>query len=165
MDIESALRAELTGRRVVVLGVGNAMRGDDGFGPAVAARLAGAVAAPVLDGGSAPENLAGVLRRAAPEVLLVLDAADFGGAPGELRLLAANELAAGGPSTHAASLAMLFDYLRAGCGAAGRVLAVQAGSVAMNEGLSAPVAQAAARAVDLLRNLLPKSTQGPGGVR
>jgi hydrogenase 3 maturation protease len=163
VDIESALRAELTGRRVVVLGVGNAMRGDDGFGPAVAARLAGAVVAPVLDGGSAPENLAGVLRRAAPEVLLVLDAADFGGAPGELRLLAANELAAGGPSTHAASLAMLFDYLRAGCGTESRVLAVQAGSLTLGDGLSAPVSAAAERAAAMLRETLAAAPKGAPG--
>jgi len=161
------LRALMAGRCVVVLGVGNPLRGDDGFGPAVAARLAAGAPAglAVIDAGSAPENFAGALRRERPEVLLALDAADFGGAPGELRLLAPGELSAGGFSTHAASLTMLFDYLGAECGTESRVLAVQAASVTLNEGLSAPVAAAAARAAELLRNLLPKSTQGTGGAR
>ena len=182
------LRAFLAGRRVAVLGVGNALRGDDGFGPAVVERLVASCQLPVassqapdpssepraprpqpppspvvLDAGSAPENFAGRLRRERPEALLVLDAADFGWAPGELRLLSPGELAGGGLSTHAGSLAMLFDYLRAECGTDSAVLAAQAGSLKLGQGLSAPVEAAVGRAAALLREQFPAPAEGSRG--
>ena len=197
--LESGLRAALAGRRVVVLGVGNPLRGDDGFGPAVIERLradCGAVPGsgflvpssttrnqpldnargrePVerepgtrncpafLNAESAPENFAGKIRGEQPEVLLVLDAADFGGSSGELRLLVPGDLVAGGISSHSGSLTMLFDYLRAECGTQGSVLAVQAGAVRRGEGLSAPVDAAVERAAKLVGEALVEAAQGDG---
>jgi hydrogenase 3 maturation protease len=148
--IEQALRTALAGRRAVVMGVGQALRGDDGFGPAAAGLLAGRSAAPVIDAGGAPENFTGAVRRHRPELLLVLDAADFGGAPGELRLLGPEELAGGGPSTHAGSLRTLFDYLRAECGAEALVLAAQAGRLEFGAEMSPAVAASARRAAELV---------------
>lgn len=138
----------------MILGVGHELRGDDGFGPLVARRLAGRVDCPVLDAGSAPENFTGAVARERPELLLVLDAADFGAAPGELRLLAAGELGGGGFSTHAAGLSAFFEYLRAGCGAVPLVLAVQAARLDLGAALSPPAAAAVERAAALLASIL-----------
>ena len=138
------------------MGVGHELRGDDAFGPMVARQLAAnsPPTALVLDTGSAPENFTGVVRRHKPEVLLVLDAADFGGRVGELRLLKAEAVSTGGFFTHAASLRLLFDYLRAECGTEGVVLAVQAGTVEFSGPMSTPVAEAAGRAAALLTRAL-----------
>ena len=70
--------------RILVAGVGNVLRGDDGFGPAVAARLSGLPAgAEVVEtgiGGIAllQEILGGC------DGLVLIDAVDFGAAPGSL---------------------------------------------------------------------------------
>jgi hydrogenase 3 maturation protease len=158
--IERALRTALAGRSAVLMGVGQALRGDDGFGPAAAGLLAGRAAAPVIDAGGAPENFSGAVRRRRPEVLVVLDAADFGGAPGELRLLGPGELAAGGLSTHAAGLRLLFDYLRAECGTEALVLAAQAGSLDLGAPMSPAVAAAARRAAELVLAALAEAPAG-----
>ena len=141
----------------MVLGVGNPMRGDDGFGPALAARLSGRLACPVLDCGSAPENFTGKVRALSPETVLVVDAAEMGAPAGEAHLVAPGQVGASGLSTHAAGLAMLFDYLEAQCGTSGWLLAVQPGEVKLGAGLSPPVAASAERLAGLLEEVL-----GPG---
>jgi len=166
-QLEDSLRSALAGRRVAVLAVGNPLRADDGFGPAAAARLAGLPlppAATVIDAGGAPENFTGLVRRHRPEVVLVLDAADFGGRPGELRTLDPGELSGGSPSTHAAGLGLLFEYLRGECGAEGLVLAVQAGSAEFGRPMSPEVAEAVERAALLLAAVLGAGAgTGAGG--
>ncbi len=70
--------------RVLVLGLGNPLRGDDGIGPRVVAELnrrglpAGVTA---LDGGSGGLNLLQVME--GWERVVVVDAADMGKRPGE----------------------------------------------------------------------------------
>ena len=63
-------------------------------------------------GETAPESLTGPIKRFAPTHLLVLDAADFGGAPGELAIISPEQIR-GNPSmsTHNLPLNILCDYL------------------------------------------------------
>jgi hydrogenase 3 maturation protease len=143
-----ALGTALRGR-ACVLGVGNRERGDDAFGPIVVERLQGRTGALCLDAGVAPENFLEEAARAKPETVLIVDAADFGGAPGELRLLDPAALT-GGLSTHAASLELVAQYLAARTGATVRVAAVQGVSQRAGEPLSPPVARAAEELVERL---------------
>lgn len=78
-------------RPLVVLGIGNLLLTDDGFGPAVVSRLE---AEPdpdlppeteLIDGGTAGLALLPVIARA--RALLVVDAIDLGGPPGTLHVL------------------------------------------------------------------------------
>lgn len=144
-----------------MLCVGNPLRGDDGLGGAVAARLKGRTGAAVLDAGAAPENFTGALRRLRPEVLLVVDAADFGGRPGQARLLSPAELDAGGVSSHAAGLGLLAGYLAAECGAETIVLAVQAGRVGTGTEMSPEAADAARSVAEGLIGVLGPCTSSP----
>jgi hydrogenase 3 maturation protease len=82
--LKQALTAQKTRNqpRVAVVGVGHELRGDDAAG-VIAARLLKAVLAdddPVLvvEGGSAPENHTGPLRRFAPDLVLLVDTAQMG---------------------------------------------------------------------------------------
>lgn len=79
----------------IVFTVGNSLMGDDGAGPLLAERLE---QAPVLgwepiDGGSAPENVMHVVRAAAPERVLLVDAADMGLPPGSVRRIDPGQVA------------------------------------------------------------------------
>lgn len=71
----------------IVLTVGNTLMGDDGAGPLLAELLERAPAPgwEVIDGGSAPENVTHLVRAAAPDRVLLVDAADMGLPEGSIR--------------------------------------------------------------------------------
>lgn len=94
-----------------VLGMGNRRRGDDGAGPLLCDRLAGRFGGTTIDAGVAPENHLERVVADAPRLVLVADAADFGGDPGEARILALDALVGAGVSTHACSPKMIGEYL------------------------------------------------------
>lgn len=71
----------------VIFTVGNDMRADDGAGPLLA-QLLEAEPAPgweVVDGGDSPENHTHHVRALSPETVVIVDAADMGLPPGEVR--------------------------------------------------------------------------------
>ncbi|MBK8980310.1 MAG: hydrogenase maturation protease [Planctomycetes bacterium] len=151
-SLEPELRRELAALRQrdhLVLGVGNDLRGDDGFGPELARQLA-ARGGRALDAGTAPESMTGPLRRAAPALLLIADAAELGAPPGTLRLLDPAELAPGATGTHDPSLRLLLTFLAAELSFEVRLLAVQPAHRDLGAAMSAPVAAALAAAVDAL---------------
>ena len=140
--------------RVCVVGIGNRLAGDDGAGSVVAERLAGRVAGRVIDAGSTPENHLEPIIRDEPDTILLVDAVDFGGEPGSVRILDPRALAAGGLSTHATSLAMIHDYLSARSPAGSVLLGIQPGLLRLGSALSEDVAAAvetvASRVAELL---------------
>ncbi len=79
-----------SGRRVLVAGIGNILRGDDGFGVVVAQRLAQRADLPkgitVMEAGIGGISLVQELFDGY-DVLLIVDAVDRGGAPGTIYLL------------------------------------------------------------------------------
>ncbi|MGE5784086.1 MAG: hydrogenase maturation protease [Myxococcales bacterium] len=80
-DVVSAHRATL-----LILGLGNPMRGDDGFGSRVLEELgkqALPAATQLLDAGTAGLEI--VLELMDRESVLIVDTARFGGSPGEVR--------------------------------------------------------------------------------
>ncbi|MFP4173779.1 MAG: hydrogenase maturation protease [Candidatus Hydrogenedentota bacterium] len=68
--------------RIVFVGVGHVLRGDDAAGPVLAQALAARGIPHVIDAGSSPERAFGTIARAQPEVVLFMDAVDFGASPG-----------------------------------------------------------------------------------
>ncbi len=75
-------------RRVLVTRVGNVLRGDDGFGPAVAAQLQGRLpaGADVVETGIGPLGLVHQLMEGYA-ALVVVDAVEQGSPPGTLFVL------------------------------------------------------------------------------
>jgi hydrogenase 3 maturation protease len=112
--------------RVCVMGLGNIDYGDDGFGvylaESIATRLAGSgnisLACHVINAGTTPERLIGSVKGKGYDHLLFLDAVEFGGEPGSILLLNADETAARFPqiSTHKMSIGLLARYIKTGEG-------------------------------------------------
>jgi hydrogenase 3 maturation protease len=112
MDIPQQLKKFLKGR-AVILGIGNTLRGDDGIGSLLAARLKGRVPYTVYDAGMSPENYLGKIVKEAPGNIVIIDAVDFGGRPGEVRLFEGGEIEASNLfSTHNVSISLAINYLK-----------------------------------------------------
>ena len=146
----------LTGR-ILVVGIGNPLRGDDGFGPALAQRLAGYPGILAIDAGTAPENHLGPLRRAEVDTILVVDSGCLGREPGEWEIVEQEEAFAPGFTTHAPSPALFLDYLRASTSARIVLLAVQAKSLT----LGAPMTPRVQSTLDVLVRAIAEMASAP----
>lgn len=140
-----------TKRPTLVLGVGNPMRGDDGIGPAVCARLAGPL---VVDCGDAPERYLDLARDPRVARVLFVDAVDFGAAPGEIAFWAASDLAERFGTTHDSGLALLARYIETGCGKPVALLGVQPAATGFGASMSAAAQEAVATVGGWLRGII-----------
>lgn len=154
-DIEKSLSEFLLGR-VCVLGFGNRLWRDEGAGSILAEALAAVPGVDSIDGGLVPENHLEAVAAKRPDSVLLIDAADFGGQPGAIRLLAPGELLAANVSTHAGSPRMLADYLQRRTRAPVALLAVQPGDTSDGSALSPPVSEA----LSYLLRMLPELCGG-----
>jgi hydrogenase 3 maturation protease len=112
-----------------VVGIGHELRGDDAAGVLVARALQ-SLAPPhgpllIVDAGSAPENCTGALRRFRPDLVLLIDAAEFGAAPGTARWLEWRAAEGCGVSTHTLPVALVADYLTVELGCVVELLGIQ----------------------------------------
>ncbi len=144
---------------MLVLGVGNPLRGDDGVGAHVAQRLVGKISFTVICCEATPENFVGPILEAKPDTILMVDAAELHAAPGTIRLLSTDDLSEAGISTHNMSPTGFLRFINwqreIGC----LVLAVEPASRALGEGLSPVVARAAEEIVRALKELAAASPE------
>ncbi|HMU93032.1 MAG TPA: hydrogenase 3 maturation endopeptidase HyCI [Anaerolineales bacterium] len=103
--------------RVAVVGIGNTLRNDDGAGILVARELtrrehlAGMHHVLVIQAGHAPENVTGELREFDPDLILLVDAAEFRDVPGAICWVPIQAIEGMSASTHSLPLSMLARYL------------------------------------------------------
>ena len=140
--------------RIVILGVGNPLRGDDGFGPLVVKELEGKVKAHLLNAETSPENFTGIIKSLKPSLILILDALEFGGKPGELSFIEGDEISEGEPSTHRISLSLLSGYLERETGAEVLLIGVQPERLSFGAGMSKEVKGTALRLSRILLKAL-----------
>ncbi len=128
-------RRRLLGK-VVIVGVGNILRGDDGLGPMLVERLKAKVRAVCINAGSALENYLGKIVKAQPDTVLLIDAVHLGLEPGAYEMLETAEIEQAGLSTHDISPRLLLDLL--GMRIKGKILllGVQPQQLGLGDGLS-----------------------------
>lgn len=155
--VETQLRKWLSeAKKVAVLCIGSEIRTDDAFGPALAQRLKEAVSdrVIVIDAGTVPENYTGTIRRLDPTHVLMVDTADMGLTPGELKLFEAKNIEGFTVSSHAPSLRVIAKYLAATTQAKVALLAVQPRSLEFGEALTCDLKGAVESTARMLTNLL-----------
>jgi hydrogenase 3 maturation protease len=134
--------------RIAILGVGNLFRSEDAAGILVARALSNRECAAdtdhilILEAGQAPENRTGELRKFAPELVLIVDAAEMGETPGAIRWISGEEIDGMSASTHSLPLSMLIHYLKLDIKCDVRLLGIQVGSNEVGENVSMEVLQA-----------------------
>jgi hydrogenase 3 maturation protease len=156
----SGIEAELQGRlkgRVLLVGAGNTLRGDDGAGPAIIALLEGKVNASLLDVGEVPESYFSRIFDAQADTIVFLDAANFGGAPGDVAVLEPEDLAGFSVSTHQMPVDLFCRYIRQNSRAGLFVIGIQPAQIGFGEPMSSPVAESVHALADVLQKALAKA--------
>lgn len=126
-----------SGGSVMVLGIGNRLRGDDGVGSLLAERLVRRGKAGVFDCGEVPENYTGRVKERVPRAVVFVDAMELGSEPGTVAILAGQDLSdAKRPSTHNPTLGPLALYLGQETGAEVFLLGIQPKRTGFGEPMS-----------------------------
>jgi len=103
--------SELRGSKILIVCIGNILKGDDGAGPLVGQQLCEKICAEVIDTGTVPENYIRTIIKKAPQNLLVIDAVDFGASPGTVQIFKPEQLSSFAFSTHTLSPRLFIDMI------------------------------------------------------
>jgi len=143
-------------KRLVILGIGNPMRGDDQVGVEIATLLRGKVPdkVKIIDCQTVPENFIGEIRRFSPSHVLMIDAAHFEGRPGEARLIKPEMISGISISTHNIPLSVLAEVIEKTVGARVMLLAIQPRRIAFGEEMSVEVQRSARRIARMLLKII-----------
>jgi len=127
---------------LVFVGLGNPMRRDDGAGPVFLDRLAASKWFPAshfIDAGVNPENHLQHILDAQPEAVVLIDSARFPAPPGTIAWLEREALDRIRISTHAFSMVLVENYLKAQREMDFYYLAIRPESTDFTEGLTRSV--------------------------
>ena len=155
-DVSNRLQ-RCAGTKIAFLGIGNEFRRDDAVGLTVIDKLGALIDHPsisLVKCHEVPENFTGHVKRFKPACVILIDAADFGGTPGEARIFELSELECFEVTTHRPSLAVLGEYLQSETSASIFVIGIQPADREFGEGLSPAARRASTMVADALRTAL-----------
>jgi len=153
VTLADELAARFSGK-VVVVGVGNPLRGDDAAGCLVARRLHGIPGVRVIEAEEVPESFVGDIVAAVPDAVALVDAVDLGREPGAVAVLEKEQVAAYAPTTHRMPLSLVMEVAHRRTGADVFLIAVQPSRVAFGAAVSPEVSESVERVAALLSQLL-----------
>jgi hydrogenase 3 maturation protease len=164
-DWKSRLKQGLKGQgRLVILGVGNPLKGDDAAGLLCAEQLMKSVprkakpSVKVLRAYDVPENYTGVIRKFKPARVLIVDAALAGLKPGEVFILEKEKIAIEEISSHKIPLMVLISYLEMSIGCKVTVLGIQAKDLSFGAPITPIIKKAVKEVSDFLSDLIISSS-------
>jgi hydrogenase 3 maturation protease len=139
------------GYPLLIITIGNSLRGDDGVGPYIASKLKNLPKGFILlDAGDRPEDIITGAVDCRPARTIIIDAADFGGIPGEARFIPDNAIPQTPLSTHSFPLPVITSILRQDTGSEVRFLGIQAEFLGFGEVISPEVLAAADEIIALI---------------
>jgi hydrogenase 3 maturation protease len=159
-DWKKALAAGLKGRgRIVIMGVGNPLKGDDAAGLLCAEALLKGIPAKarrgvkILRAYDVPENYTGIIRKFRP-TRVIIDAALAGLKPGDVFVLEKEKIAIEEISSHKIPLMVLISYLEQSIECKVTVLGIQAKDLSFGAPVS-PIIKTAVKTVsDFLADII-----------
>jgi len=127
---------------VVIITLGNELRGDDGAGILFGNLIKGKTPydLDVFDGLTAPENITRPVVDSKPDNIIIVDAMDFGGHPGEVGIALSDELSPDTISTHG-TLGLFTEYLKIQTGANIYILGFQSQSLTFGTEISPEISE------------------------
>jgi hydrogenase 3 maturation protease len=143
---------KLNPAETVIVGIGNALRGDDGAGPRVCQILKGTIDAEVIDAGTTPENYIAKIVKMSPKKLLIIDAIDFGTSPGTVKIFDIQDLGKFSLSTHCLSPHLFVEVIQSEINVEVIFIGIQPANVQTSIGLSRSVAGAIIALADEIKS-------------
>ena len=140
--------------KIVILGIGNEIKGDDALGPNVVLKLNELFKENdnviVFDGGTVPENYTGLIRKEKPSHIILVDAVEMKKDPGYIRVVQKDEIANYNISTHAMPVSFLIKFMETTIGAEIILVGVQPKSMELAEEISKEVE----KSIEIVTNVL-----------
>jgi len=149
----------IRGHSTLIIGIGNRLKGDDGAGCIVCEQLKEIPPGQVIDAGTVPENYIGPIIEKRPEVLVVVDAVDFGGAAGQVKIFKPEELNSAVFSTHSLSPRLFVDVICQSIPLEVYFVGIQPQDITLGEGLSSQVKEAVGSIAGILAEILAGKTE------
>jgi len=147
--------------KIVILGIGNEIKGDDALGPNVVLKLNELFKENdnviVFDGGTVPENYTGLIRKEKPSHIILVDAVEMKKDPGYIRVVQKDEIANYNISTHAMPVSFLIKFMETTIGAEIILVGVQPKSMELAEEISKEVEKSIEIVVKTLLKVLNSS--------
>ena len=142
--------------RVVLVGVGNPMRADDGVGPKVIELLQERPLENVLliNAETVPEAFTGKVEKYKPTHVMLIDAANFRGQVGEARLITGAQIGGQALSTHSLPLTLFISYIEKSVDVPVILLGVQPKTIDFSMRMSREIEEAAVSMADTLYQVL-----------
>ena len=157
MSFESQLEDFLADcEKLIVLGVGNELKCDDGVGPFIIKKLKeenieDKTKLLFINAETVPENFTGKLRKENPSHIIIVDACLMDGQPGDMKIVNKYDFANIGISTHSMSLSFFVRYLEKDNDFRIIFVGIEPKSLDYSENLTENVENAAYKFIDVLK--------------
>ncbi len=147
---------ERTGKRIAIVGIGSPIRGDDAVGLYVLDLLKNMKLGDtlLLRTETVPESYTGKLRDFNPTHVILVDAANFRGKPGEVRVISTNSISGARLSTHNLPLNLYADYVRSSICPNLILIGIQGVNIDLGEELTPEVENGAKNLANLFIEIL-----------
>ena len=129
------------------------MRGDDGAGEYVYQKIVPKGRLKIINAGMSPESVMDEVIEIAPCRVVFIDAADFGGRPGEIRVIDKENIPQTTLTTHNFPLSVIASIIEEETRAEVFFLGIQAKTVELKEEISEEVKAALDKLIEFINNL------------
>ena len=159
MSLESQLRNFLSDcEKLIVLGIGNEVKSDDGVGPAIIKKLKAENIENknllFIDSKTVPENFTGKIRKENPTHLIIVDACLMDLKPGDMKLVNRYDFVNIGISTHSMSLSFFVKFLEKDSDIKITFVGIEPQTMEMGDTLSENVEKAACEFIEILKGII-----------
>ena len=133
-------------KKILLVGIGNVLRSDDGVGVYIGRKIAESCSIPVIIAEVSIENYIGKINGLNPDILILADCVNLNEEPGSWKILNINELEDLTYNTHNLSLRRLGDFFTMQV----YVLAIQPANLRFGEALTPEVKKSADEIIQLI---------------
>ena len=143
-------------RRIVLVGVGNPMRADDGVGSKIIELLQKRLFENVMliNAETVPEAFTGKVEKYKPTHVMLIDAANFRGQVGETRLITGAQIGGQALSTHSLPLSLFISYIEKSIDVPVILLGIQPKTIDFDMPMSREIEEADVSIADTLIQIL-----------
>ncbi|MHC4636214.1 MAG: hydrogenase 3 maturation endopeptidase HyCI [Planctomycetota bacterium] len=157
MDTDLQLIGQLNQLRdssTVIIGIGNALKGDDGAGPLICRQLQEMnLGTEIINAETVPENYVQVIVKKAPDNLLVIDAIDFSAPPGSVKVFKPDQIDSFAFSTHTLSPRLFTEMIGRYIEVNVLFLGIQPAQISLGQAFSPQVEQAVNQLLHILADI------------